>query len=531
MDEKLLTFNMPASQEVDSSIEILLSHCKNKKRFKRNPYTISIGGIDSSDYTNKSMRRSKFNGKQFPETKFLNSASAGSLFANCKFLNCTFKNANFQECMFLTSTIENNLKENSIEHCNFNQSLFSDQFEIKDVLFEHSVFQGTAFIDGLIKDTTFFSSTLVDALFSKVTMESVLFNDLNIDYATFENVTLNDVVLPFSQICFTFNLLSYLSQTEDAVYITSVQKESGYMNKQEFLSLLPVFETYYMGTEDYFPLANIYLSTGRMEEAKNAILSGILSAAKICDFRQIKYLCKLIYSYSVFDFHTRKSIWDYINSQISFSNMHASFQYNYLVYKNEIESYLLLNNHKNVITAEIEIQTNIFHDNAKDLGILISVLERIIENNKSTVGSHQIYCRHNSAEALMVLIQELSEALYKIIPAIYSVLIGVFLLDEHFDKRKMRKLELRHAEELKDLEIAKQQTSLEHEQLLLEKEKEEKLMRLAKQQEQENEIRNKILRGEIIDNNVEVTMVSHIIYGNLPPDFDKNLIQYSSRNN
>ena len=61
---------------------------------------------------------------------------------------------------------------------------------------------------------------------------------------------------------------------------------------KEYLALLPYFEKYYFKTEDFFPLANIYLSQGELDKAKSAILKGILFSITNNDFRQIKYLCK-----------------------------------------------------------------------------------------------------------------------------------------------------------------------------------------------------------------------------------------------
>ena len=237
--------------------------------------------------------------------------------------------------------IKNNLLNNPITNSNFNRSLFSNSFHITNVHFQHSIFRQTTFIDGILQNTTFYSSTLEDTLFFNIFMDSVRFNDLNIDYSLFTNVHMNDVILPFSQICFTFGLLSYLMKTDDNVYITSVQNDNGYISKEEFLELLTYFETYYKGTYDFFPLANIYLSLGQYDKAKEAVLNGILLATTNCDFRQIKYLSKLIHMYSVFDFHQRKQIYDYINAHITFDDMNQNLFYNYNTYKNGKRKILL----------------------------------------------------------------------------------------------------------------------------------------------------------------------------------------------
>ena len=273
----------------DLSREKLTEHAKNKNKFKASPILTSVGGIDSSDYTDKSIRRSQISQKEFHTTKFINSTAAGSNFICCKFDNCEIKNANFQECIFSQNEFINHIEKNAISFTNFNRSLFFFFFLIDNVYFEHSIFRQTAFVQGALRNTTFYSSTLEETVFSNITMENVRFNDLNIDYAVFENIKLDNVILPFSQICFTFGLLPYLLSTKDNVYITSAQNSKGIIRPNDYFALLPDFEIYYLKTDSFFPLANIYLVQEKYNEARNTILNGILRATATFDFRQIKY--------------------------------------------------------------------------------------------------------------------------------------------------------------------------------------------------------------------------------------------------
>lgn len=521
----------PDTFQLEQSIERLLQHSKNKSKFKKEPFIGSTGGRDTSNYTGKSIKRSNFAQTHFYETQFINSAAAGSHFTHCEFDNCKFINANFQECTFLHNIIKNNTSENSITNCNFNNSLFSDNFLITDVQFQHSVFQDTAFINGTIQDTTFYSSTLEDTIFSNILMNSVRFNDLNIDYSVFDNVQMSDVILPFSQICFTFGLLPYLLNTKDNVHVTSVQNKNGYISTQEFLDLLPCFEIYYCGTSDFFPLTNIYLALGEYKKAQTAILNGILLATTNCDFRQIKYLSKLIYTYSIFDFHERKQIYDYINSHISFYDMNPSLLYSYSVYKNQITSFLLNNNRTGIITSEIDILTNVYPEESEKLGILLATLEQIIEQEKSGKGEHEILCRHNSAEEIVITIQDIYQALQFIIPTIYSVLLGAFILEEKWTNHKKQKIELQNSSELKELELEEARIEVERKRIALEKEKAEYHMWEQEQITQKNSIKNEILRKNIANNNIEITEISHITYGDIPPEVDKRMLQYSYKKN
>lgn len=521
----------PDVQSLEQSIEKLLEHSKNKSKFLKNPFMTSVGGTDCSNYTNKSIKRSKFAQKEFYGTIFKNSAAAGSNFTRCKFDNCKFDNANFQECTFMHCNIQNNSKNSPITNSNFNRSLFSDNFNMSSVYFQHSIFRQTAFIDGTIQNTTFYSSTLEDTVFSNVVMDFVRFTDLNIDYSAFTNVHMDDVILPFSQICFSFGLLSYLLKTDDNVSVTSAKNDNGYISKEEFLALLPCFEIYYKGTNDFFPLANIYLSLGLYDKARNTILNGILLATTNCDFRQIKYLSKLIYMYAVFDFHQRKQIYDYINAHITFRDMNTSLLYNYNTYNNEISNFLLNNNRSGIATSEIDILTNIYPDESSKLGILLATLEEIIDYGKSDSGEHKILCRHNSAEEIVITIQDIYQSLQVIIPMLYSVLLGVLVLEEKWENHLTNKLERKNAAELKEIELEKARIELEREQIALEKEKVDFATWQIEQKNKKNQTKEQILRRNIVNNNIDISAISHITYGDIPPQADKKIYQFSCEKN
>ena len=44
-------FELPNNTELESSIEVLLEHSKNKSRFLKDTFITAVGGTDCSDYT------------------------------------------------------------------------------------------------------------------------------------------------------------------------------------------------------------------------------------------------------------------------------------------------------------------------------------------------------------------------------------------------------------------------------------------------------------------------------------------------
>ncbi|MET3742492.1 pentapeptide repeat-containing protein [Faecalicatena orotica] len=529
MDYSIISkeLSFPSKKELDHAVESLLKHCKNKTKFKAAPFIVAVGGNDNGDYTGESLKRSKFNQKRFQGSIFRNTAAAGSIFQSCTFDNCVIANANFQECFFPGAQIMNHEEDHAVTNTNFNQSLFDGDFLIDHVKFQHSVFQKTAFINGNISNTNFYSCTLEDTLFDNVNMNRIRFSDLNIDYAEFNDIHMDDVVLPFSQICFTYGLLSYLMTTNDSVYITSFCSSEGRIRKEEYLDLLDILIVYYTGTYDLFPLANIYLAQGEYQLAQTAILSGILSASNEGNFRLIKYFSKLINKYEVFDFHDRQKIYDYINTHISFPDLTKGDLFNYLSYKYEIETFLLDNNKSGIATAELSIFTNINHRETLKLGFLLTTLEKIIEFGSTEKEEHHITCRHNSNVEFLLKIQDVYEALKIIIPSVYSILLGSFILQEKVTKRKLDKIDLQYKKTQREYELEKAKIDLKRSQIALENEELELNKKKQLQELEKQKVQQEILRKDITKNDIQVTKVHHIIYGNIPSDAPPEIIQYS----
>lgn len=207
-----------------------------------------------------------------------------------------------------------------------------------------------------------------------------------------------------------------------------------------------------------------------------------------------------------------------------FCDMNPGLLYSYNTYKNEISNFLLDNNRSGIITVEIDVLTKVYPEEAEKIGVLLSTIELLIETGKSEIGEHSILCRHNSAEEVFIVIQDIYQALKIIIPSIYSVLLGAFILDEKWKAQKKYKLDQEKASELKKIEIERAHIELEREKIALEKEKAEFL-----QMQMKMEHVTKNLRRNIVNYNIDILEINHISYGNIPPNADKEIIQFSSK--
>ena len=57
-EEKCMSYEL-SENTLDYTLELLLQHCKNKQKFKKDAHLTVIGGEDNKDYTNKGIRRSR----------------------------------------------------------------------------------------------------------------------------------------------------------------------------------------------------------------------------------------------------------------------------------------------------------------------------------------------------------------------------------------------------------------------------------------------------------------------------------------
>ena len=173
-----------------------------------------------------------------------------------------------------------------------------------------------------IHDTKFNNSTWyalsVDlCLFNKTSFDKTVFRNMNFEFAIFQEIHMNNMKLPFPTIPYIFGGLKYLKETNDNVFVTSQQCLSEGLSKDEYLSLLDKLEIYYKNTNNYFPLANIYLSKDQIENSKSAIILGIERALMLHDLKLIENLTRLISFNSLFNMSERYDLLNYVVSKIS----------------------------------------------------------------------------------------------------------------------------------------------------------------------------------------------------------------------
>lgn len=105
--------------------------------------------------------------------------------------------------------------------------------------------------------------------------------------------------------------------------------------------------------------------------------------------------------------------------------------------------------------------------------------------------------------------------------------MGIYILDEKKDMRTARKLEEKNAAELRQIEVERARIALAREKMQLKKEQNEFEEYQVEQKNKKNQIKESILRRNILDQDICITAISHITYGDIPPETAKNICQFS----
>lgn len=149
-------------------------------------------------------------------------------------------------------------------------------------------------------------------------------------------------------------------------------------------------EQFYVATQNYFPLTNIYIAQEKYDKVLEAIISGIKIAIQLRAFRMLKYYCKQIKYINNITAHQRQDLYFFILNEISLSEL-ENFEKNSLnLYLPEVKNLLFTETQNEII--QILIDTNINESEFDKLTILMSVIDKFLEN-KCT---YSIELRHNS---------------------------------------------------------------------------------------------------------------------------------------
>lgn len=496
----------------------LQKYAKNKDFFRINQYKICKGIRIEKNYSYLNQRRSFYSECKFLKSNFTNTGLTGSIFSDCDFSNnilkhTIFDSCNFRQCNFMKSENGNNI----LEGTNFNNAVFVN------CSFNGVIFDACMASNALFENVKFINCVFLGILWEAATFNNVIFDNcqmkgINFEQCIFENIHMNNIRLLFPTIPFIINGLKYLMETTDNVFISSAQSSDGLMDKEEYLRLIPTLEKFYCGTKNYFPLANIYVAQGKYEKAYNTVINGLKFSIKLRAFKSLRSFCLLLKTIPVLEPKHYIFAYECIQDEISHQFFNATDYYLLSRYLGEVRQ--LLSNGKNGTIVGITIKTGIKDDECDKLGVLISVLNSIIDYPR-TKANNYIEIRHFSPYDIFCQIIANPEQILAIIGILYSGLLGIDTLYKKYQKNVQKSLEKKQV--FAQIDLIKAQT----EQIQIDN------MLKKKQLDSEFEDKRKIEYAQqvINANQIIINNLSHNITDETMLDCEPIFQSFSATNN
>lgn len=335
-----------------------------------------------------------FSNCRFDRASLRRVAGAGSIFKDTRFFNTDLSHSTFQSSTFERCTFEGC----TLEGCNMSDCHFQET--VWDGCAHGAANMSSAWLDGCIFLGTK-PGNLAEAVLENVVLENVRLTNMNMEFSTFQKPSMNNVILPFSQLPYIFGGLQYLLQTDDSVRISSHINKSDSISVNEYYSVLKDMEIFYSYRQEYFPLANILLAFHRWDEALAATLWGLKEAALQRDFRMCKYYCKLITMNGRFPKKTFRELYQAICQAAPVQNLSEAQYHQYLKHIPDIRS-MLIENPNQYPHAELRIETQIDENDSIQNSTLLSSLDRLLHLNGATLVLPSITISHNSPEIFVI---------------------------------------------------------------------------------------------------------------------------------
>ncbi len=413
MDSNSNLMSLTATDDEISLLSQKLSlHMQNKLFFNPVPFKVHHNIKIYESYATKNLRQSFFEKCDFMNADFSKAGLAGSVFVNSTINPCNFKDTNlqssdFRNCFFCDVTFEyTRMNKSTFYNTRFVNCVFKS-VSLNDAIFDGCEFLTCQWIPISIENTLF-----RDTVLSNITLQS-----MNFEFTTFENIRTKDIKLPFPTIPFIFNGLTYISETNDNIRITSALKKEG-LTAKEYLQNIPDLEKFYFNTQNYFPLSNILICQKRYKEAFEAIILGIEFAINLRSFRMIKYYCKQIKYIPDIEYHQLQEIYNRILIQVSSLDLQQFEKDNLNLYLPEVRELLLKESDKQRL--QIFAKTNIVNTQSEKISFLISSLDLFL----CPICHYSIELRHNSPYEFFLDIFTNQENISLIISGL-SLIVGV----------------------------------------------------------------------------------------------------------
>ena len=397
MDKYPAVFSVNQDSQ-ETSMQLLAQHtdaANNNTGFQKAAYAHFSG-----DYSRRSLKRSALRMCHCENVNFNAAAFTGSQFQGVTFEGCDFSNASADFSLFYDCKFSSGRNKTLLLNSNFsNTSIISStisELSIHESVISNALFKDTSFSACSIQYSSFENVSFYNCRFSNMELRN-----LNLDFAEFFHPAFENVILPFSQISYTFGLLQSLANAGEALWVSSKQA-AGKISVQQYFDLFPALIQCYISQQEFFPLANIYIAQNDYDMAFQAIMSGIQKAGFEKDFRMLKYFCKLARLSGWCSREALNTLYNYIYDYRHFEPMEPFEQRNYYLNLGEIRNILITDN-PDLPTLYFRFQSNILPGEKENLSLLLDSIDQTVEDIPDQSISHKIELRHESPYDILVV--------------------------------------------------------------------------------------------------------------------------------
>ncbi len=357
--------------------------------------------IANQVYKKISMKRSRFQNISYKDCVFDNVAFSASSYYNitfkqtklsgnsfvcCNFFDSMFVNKNADDILY----IGNNFSQSSFTACNF-----------KKITFKSSGFLQSLFYNCRFNNVIFQSNTLEGSCFNSCFLEKVDAGHTNVEFIELLNTSLRNVVFPFYQFAYIIGASDFLNEHSDSISFVAGDKKvfiEDYINQIENLIY------YYDDKQEFFPICNLMIAKGRLQEAQEGFLNGINQALDTLDFRMLRHLCRLAKRHDLLDEITVHRARNAIENFLYDENISPERINDYIVNTGEIRK-ILLSGKSDSVTYSFNIRTNICKKNKKGVAYVNSLStelnDALSQNDVGQLGFQIAVSNHSPFEIII----------------------------------------------------------------------------------------------------------------------------------
>lgn len=477
--EKKLTKLIFSVEDTENAKNMLMKYAggiaNDNTLFKK-----AIGVTYDKDYSYLSMKRSQLQNCKCIDAIFKSTALTGSNFLNTVFQNCYFPNVSMDFCLFYDCDLISKKEDCSIINANLgNTNIVMSRMKnlhIKTSTITNSLFDKSTFDACKIEYSSF-----ENTIFHHCTFKRMELRNLNLEFTEFIEPSFCDVVLPFAQIPYAFGLLNSLKEHPQDVWISS-EGNADKISVESYFEILPKIIPYYLETEEYFPLVNIYIALKEYANAFAAMKQGVQKASIEKNFRMLKYFCKLaVYDARWCNQVQRQMLCDFIYDINNFQPMTEYQCHNYYLHLGEFRKILLFEDNTKT-TLYFQMHTNILPEEKQKLVTLLAGIDKIIDSTDEKLIS-SIELKHNSPYTILITILGVLAILELVAKGLSSVCTVVKDIQEIIVNNQQ-------------ITMNKQQIKLNEQQLLLNQKQIDELMSTSENIKKEMIQQNIILKGD-----------------------------------